>query len=292
MTTSLNRLVISILIALGGVVILLSSSLFIVTQVEQALVLQFGETIRTIQSPGLHMKIPFIQNVVFYDKRLLDIDLSPEEVIAADQKRLVVDTFLRYRIVDPLLFYQTLGSEAVAQARLQTLAGASLRRVLGSYPLASLLSPERTKIMSQIQEEVYKMAVPFGVNVIDVRIRHADLPKANSEAIYLRMESERKREAKEFRAKGEELAKKIRSYADRDRTIILAEAGKKSQTLRGEGEGEAIRILAEAFSKDQRFFEFYRSLEAYKAAFTGENTTFVVSPTGDFFKFFNSGLSK
>lgn len=292
MTPSLNRLVISLLVVIGGIVILLSSSLFIVTQVEQALVLQFGEPIRTIQSPGLHVKIPFIQNVVFYDKRLLDIDLSPEEVIAADQKRLVVDTFLRYRIINPLLFYQTLGSEAVAQARLQTLAGASLRRVLGSYPLASLLSPERTKIMSQIQEEVYKMALPFGVDVVDVRIRHADLPKANSEAIYLRMESERKREAKEFRAKGEELAKKIRSYADRDRTIILAEADKKSQTLRGEGEGESIRILADAFSQDQSFFEFYRSLEAYKKAFSAESTTFVVSPTGEFFKYFNSGLSR
>lgn len=272
--------------------IFLSLSLFVVTQTEQGLVLQLGDPIRTLQNPGLHFKIPLIQNVIFYDNRLLDVDLSPEEVIAADQKRLVVDTFLRYRIVDPLLFYKTLGTETVAQTRLQTLAGASLRRVLGSYPLSSLLSPERSKIMGRIKSEVYKMAVPFGVDVIDVRIRHADLPKANSEAIYLRMESERKREAKEFRAKGEELAKKIRSYADRDRTIILAEANNKAQTLRGEGDGASIRIMADAFSKNGKFFEFYRSLEAYKTSFKGESTTFVVTPTGEFFKFFNAGLSR
>jgi membrane protease subunit HflC len=273
-------------------VVSLGFSFFVVTQTEEGLVLQLGNPVRTIQDPGLHMKIPFIQNVIFYDNRLLDVDLSPEEVIAADQKRLVVDTFLRYKIVDPLLFYKTLGTEAVAQTRLQTLAGASLMRVLGSSPLSSLLSPERTKIMGQIKSEVYKMAAPFGVEVIDVRIRHADLPKANSEAIYSRMESERHREAKEFRAKGEELAKKIRAMADRDRTIILAEAENKAQTLRGEGDGSSIQIMGDAFSKDPKFFEFYRSLEAYKHAFKGDTTTFVVSPTGSFFKFFNGGFSR
>ncbi|HQS84515.1 MAG: protease modulator HflC [Alphaproteobacteria bacterium 16-39-46] len=287
-----NRLVIMLLTVVGFLIVFLSLSLFVVTQTEQGLVLQLGDPVRTIHNPGLHMKIPVIQNVIFYDNRLLDVDLSPEEVIAADQKRLVVDTFLRYRITDPLLFYKTLGAESVAQTRLQTLAGASLRRVLGSYPLSSLLSPERTKIMTQIKSEVSKMAEPFGVDVVDVRIRHADLPKANSEAIYLRMESERKREAKEFRAKGEEIAKKIRSYADRDRTILLAEAKNKAQALRGEGDGSSIRIMAEAFSKDQKFFEFYRSLEAYKNSFKGESTTFVISPTGKFFKFFNAGTSQ
>jgi membrane protease subunit HflC len=190
-----------------------------------------------------------------------------------------------------LRFYQTLGSEKVAQARLQTLASASLRRVIGNHPLASVLSAERADIMAQIKEEVHKAAADFGVDIVDVRIRHADLPKANSEAIYMRMESERKREAKEFRAQGEELAKKIRAAADKDRTIILAEADEKSQTLYGEGDAEATRILGNAYNKDQKFFEFYRSLEAYEKAMKSENTTFVVAPTGEFFKFFNQGLT-
>ncbi len=279
--------------AIIGIIVLLGfTSLFIVTQVEQALVLQFGEPIRTIQSPGLQMKIPLIQNVIFYDKRLLDLDLDPEEVIASDQKRLVVDTFLRYKIVDPLRFYQSMGNENVARARLQTLAVASLRRILGSAPLSKVLSADRSNIMHQIQKEVQKAALPFGVDVIDVRIRHADLPKANSEAIYQRMESERKREAKEFRAQGEEIAKKIRSRADKDRTVILAEADKQSQILKGEGEGESILVQSQAFSKDPAFFDFYRSMEAYKAALTSETTTYVISPTSDFFKFFNKAFSK
>ena len=279
------------LMLLGVTVVFLSFSLFIVNQTEQALVLQFGKTKRTVQDPGLHIKLPFLENTVFYDHRLLDLDLSPEEVIASDQKRLVVDSYLRYKIVNPLRFYQTLGSEKVAQARLQTLALASLRRVIGSHPLASVLSAERGQIMKQIREEVHEIARDFGVEVVDVRIRHADLPKANSEAIYLRMESERKREAKEFRAQGEELAKKIRAAADKERMVILAEADQKSQTLYGEGDAEATYILSDAYGKDQRFFEFYRSLEAYEVALSPENTTFVISPTGDFFRYFSQGKS-
>lgn len=292
MTLSKNFLTPVFAVILGVIVLLGFTSLFIVTQVEQALVLQFGEPIRTIKSPGLQMKIPLIQNVIFYDKRLLDLDLDPEEVIASDQKRLVVDTFLRYKIVDPLRFYQSMGNENVARARLQTLAVASLRRILGSAPLSRVLSSDRANIMHQIQKEVQKAALPFGVDVVDVRIRHADLPKANSEAIYQRMESERKREAKEFRAQGEEIAKKIRSRADKDRTVILAEADKQSQILKGEGEGESILVQSQAFSKDPAFFDFYRSMEAYKTALKSDTTTYVISPTSDFFKFFNKTFSK
>lgn len=277
---------------LGSIILLAFSSFFIVAQVEQALILQFGEPIRTIHNPGLNIKVPLIQNVIFYDNRLLDLDLDPEEVIASDQKRLVVDTFLRYKIVDPLRFYQSMGNENIARARLQTLAVASLRRILGSVPLSKVLSADRGHIMQQIQEEVQKAALPFGVDVIDVRIRHADLPKANSEAIYQRMESERKREAKEFRAQGEEFAKKIRALADKERTVILAEAEKQGQILKGEGEGQSILIQSAAFSKNPQFFDFYRSMEAYKNALRGDTTTYIISPTSDFFKFFDTSFSK
>lgn len=278
-----------VLVGAGLLLILGWASAFIVTQSQIALLLQLGRPVRTVDTPGLFFKIPFIQNVIIYDKRLLDVDLASAEIIASDQKRLVVDSYVLYKITNPLRFYETLGTEEVARTRLQTLAGASLRRVLGNYPLASLLSPDRKHIMSQIQEGVWKAAQPFGIDVVDVRIRHADLPKANSEAIYLRMESERKREAKEFRAQGEEEARKIRSQADKERIILLANAEKASQKLKGEGDETAITLLAKVYAKDPKFFEFYRSLEAYKNALSPSTTTLILDPSGEFFRYFKKG---
>lgn len=224
-------------VAVVAAVILATSSLFIVNQAEQAIVLQFGDPKRVIQDPGLKVKLPFVQNVVYYDKRLLDFAPPSEEVIASDQKRLVIDAYARYRIVDPLRFYQSIGSEALAQTRLGATISGSLRRVIGNVTLAQILSDERSRIMEEIRLDVNKAAANFGLDVVDVRLRRADLPEENSQAIFARMQSEREREAREFRAQGAELAQRIRSRAERERTVIIAEAQRQAQILRGEGEG-------------------------------------------------------
>jgi membrane protease subunit HflC len=277
------------LIGLGAVVVValvvLFNSLYIVDQTSQALILQFGDPVRVVRDPGLKLKIPFIQTVVIFDRRLLDYDPPAEEVIASDQKRLVVDTYSRYRILDPLLFYRTVGSEEAMQARLDATISAALRRVIGNILLNALLSPQRAEIMRQIRDEVAAETKPYGIEVADVRIRHADLPPANSQAIYARMVSERQREAKQFRAQGYEIAQGIRAGADRDRTVILAEAGKQSQILSGQGDAQSIKIYADAFNQDPQFYAFYRSLEAYRTAF-GSDSTFVLSPDSPFFKYF------
>lgn len=276
------------IVALVVVIVVGWNSLFIVDQTEQALVLQFGEFKRAVRDPGLHVKLPFVQNVVYYDRRVLDIDPPQEEVIASDQKRLVVDSYARYRIQDPLKFYQSVGPEYVARSRLNPIIGASLRRVLGNVTLASVLSDERAKIMRQITEEVKDQASPLGLDVIDVRIRRADLPEENNQAIYARMQSERQREAQEFRAQGDEFAQRIRSVAERERTVIIAEAQRQAQILRGEGEGQSVHIYADAFGKDKDFFSFYRSMQAYRDALGGRNTSLVLSPDSDFFRFFGN----
>lgn len=276
------------IVALVVVIVVGWNSLFIVDQTEQALVLQFGEFKRAVRDPGLHVKLPFVQNVVYYDRRVLDIDPPQEEVIASDQKRLVVDSYARYRIQDPLKFYQSVGPEYVARSRLNPIIGASLRRVLGNVTLASVLSDERARIMRQITEEVKDQALPLGLDVIDVRIRRADLPEENNQAIYARMQSERQREAQEFRAQGDEFAQRIRSVAERERTVIIAEAQRQAQILRGEGEGESVHIYADAFGKDKDFFSFYRSMQAYRDALGGRNTSLVLSPDSDFFRFFSN----
>ncbi len=274
-------------IAAAATVILASASLFTVSQTQQALVVQLGEPKRTIQEPGLHAKIPFVQNVVFLDARVLDVDPPVEQVILADQKRLEVDAFARYRIKDPLKFYQSVGNEMVAEQRLAATVNSALRRVLGSATLLNVLSKERVKVMSDIKAQVNLEAAGFGVEIVDVRIRRADLPDATSQAVYERMRSEREREAREARAQGNEQAQQIRSRAERERTVILAEAQRDSQVLRGEGDNQAIRILAESAGKSPDFYAFYRSLDAYKAAMKGENTQMVLSPDSDFFRYFN-----
>jgi membrane protease subunit HflC len=257
---------------------------FIVEQTQQALVLQFGEAIRVVREPGLKIKVPFTQNVVFYDRRLLDFEPPPEEVIAADQKRLVVDAFVRYKITDPLVFYQAVGTEQNVTLRLGATLNGSLRRVLGNELLSKLLSPERARIMSEIRDDVASEAKQFGVEVIDVRIRRADLPKENSEAIYKRMQSERAREANQYRAEGQEASLGIRADADKQVTVIRADADRQAQILRGEGDAQAIKISADAYGQDADFFAFYRSLEAYRKTL-GADTTLVLSPDSDFFRY-------
>ena len=263
-------------------------SIFIVKETNQAIVLQFGDPKKIITSPGFQMKIPFIQNVVFLDRRILSLDPPPEEVIASDQKRLIVDAFARFKIVDPLKFYISVGNERVARSRLATIINSRLRNVLGKQSLATLLSEDRTKQMAIIQEGVNNEAEKFGIEIIDVRIKRADLPQANSEAIYRRMQTEREREAKEFRAKGAEMAVTITSTADKEVTVILAEAKKNSEIMKGEGDGERNRIFADAFGRDPEFFAFYRAMQAYEKALIGGDTSLILSPDSDFFKYFGS----
>ena len=278
-------------IILIGVVIF--QSLFIVQEISQAIVLQFGDPKKIVTKAGLNFKLPFIQNVVYLDKRILNLDNDPEEVIAADQKRLIVDAFARFKIVDPLKFYISVGNERVARSRLSTIINSRIRGVLGTQELATLLSTDRARQMQIIQSQVNEEAKNFGINIVDVRIKRADLPPANSEAIYKRMQTEREREAKEFRAQGAEIAQKIRSTADKDVTVILAQANKKSEIMKGEGDGQRNKIFADAFGKDPQFFSFYRAMQSYEKALIGGDTSLILSPDSDFFKFFGkSGLIK
>ncbi len=275
-----------LIVALGLMAAVLLSA-FIVPQTQQALVLQFGQAQRVIEDPGLKFKVPLIQEVLYYDKRLLDYNLPAIEVTAGDQKRLVVDLYVRFRINNVLTFYKTVATVEGAQNRLAASVSSTMRRVLGRVPLSEMLSENRSRIMSEILEEVRGSAEGFGVGVIDVRVVRADLPKENSEAIFKRMESERKQEAKQERAKGDELAQGIRAQADREQTIILAEAKRESEILRGQGDSEAAKIYANAFNQDAEFFAFWRSLQTYQEALQSGNTTWVLSPEGEFFKYLN-----
>lgn len=272
-----------ILVLLIAVVIVLSG-MFTVNQIEQVVVTRFGEPVRVIKTPGLHFKIPVLEAVAFFDKRLLNVELSALEVTLGDKRRIVVDAFGRYRITDPLKFYQSVGSESGVLTRLNPVVLGSLSSVLGNETLALLLSDSRVTAMNKIRDEVNKAVKGFGIDVIDVRIRKTDLPSQNSEAICKRMISEREREARELRAKGVEMSKVIKSTADKENAIAIAEADRKVAVMLAEGELEANKIYVDAFSKDKEFFEFFQSLDAYEAAFKEDNTTFVVSPKGEFFK--------
>jgi membrane protease subunit HflC len=266
--------------------VVLFQSLFIVKEINQAIVLQFGDPKKIISEAGLNFKLPFIQNVVFLDKRVLNLDNPPEEVIASDQKRLIIDAITRFQIVDPLKFYISVGNERVARSRLSTIINSRIRGVLGTQDLATLLSTERTKQMTIIRNDVNEEAKGFGIKIIDVRIKRADLPPANSDAIYKRMQTERQREAKEFRAQGAEIAAKITSTADKDVTVLLANAKKQSEIMKGEGDGQRNKIFADAFGKDPQFFAFYRAMQAYETALIGGETSLILSPDSAFFKFF------
>ena len=280
-----GKILIPIIIVIAATIFF---SIFIVKEVNQAIVLQFGDPKRILLKPGLNFKIPFIQNVVFLDKRILNLDTPPEEVIASDQKRLIVDAFARFQIVDPLKFYISVGNERVARSRLSTIINSRIRNVLGQQELQTLLSQDRTKQMALIQEGVNNEAENFGIKIVDVRIKRADLPQANSDAIFRRMQTEREREAKEFRAKGAEMAVTITSTADKEVTVILADAQKKSEIMKGEGDGQRNKIFADAFGQDPEFFAFYRSMQAYGKAFNAGETSMILSPDSEFIKFFGN----
>ena len=272
----------------GALLIMTSfSAFFTVNQTQQALVLQFGEPKRTIQEPGLAVKLPFIQDVIYYEKRVLSlIPQDAEEVILSDQKRLQVDAYARYQIEDPLLFYQTVRNELGARGRLEAIIDSSVRRALGRETLASILTGQRNDITRSIGEEVNASVLSLGIRIIDVRLRRADYPTATSQNIFNRMKSEREREAKEFRATGEEEAQKIRADAEKTRTVIISEAQREAQQTRGEGDGEAIKIYADSFGQDAEFFAFYRSMEAYRKSIGNSDTSMVLSPDSSFFRFF------
>ncbi len=278
--------VLGVIVAVGGVIAY--SLLYTIHQTKQALILQFGEVVEMVDQPGLHWKVPFVQNVVYLDKRILAFDTPPEEVIASDQKRIVVDAFSRFKITDPLKFYQSVNNLSVARARLSTLINSSIREVLGAEEFLTVLSGERVTLMARIKDAVNQQAAELGITIVDVRIKRADLPPENSQAIYRRMQTEREREAKEARAKGAEQGLRIRARADRDRTVLLADAQKLADILRGEGDGARARIFNEAAGRDPKFYAFYRSLQAYRTALGGEDTTLVISPDSDFFEFFGS----
>lgn len=280
------------LILLAVIAVAAYSSLFVVRQTEQALVVRLGEPVRVITEPGLNFKVPMIDTVILIDKRILDLENPAQEIIASDQKRLVVDAFARYRIKNPLRFYQTVGSIQAANVQLATLLNAALRRVLGEVTFTNLVRDNRHALMVRIREQLDREADVYGIAVVDVRIRRADLPEQNSQAVYQRMQTERQREAAEFRAEGAQRAQEIRSRADREATVIVAEATQKAEQLRGEGDGERNRIFAEAYGKDADFFAFYRSMSAYEQGLKGSDTRFLLRPDSDFFRFFGDANGK
>jgi len=264
------------------------SATFTVHQTRQALVVRLGDPIRIVTEPGLNFKIPLLDSVIYIDKRILDLENPAQEVIASDQKRLVVDAFARYRINDPLKFYQTVGSIEGANSRLSTLLNSALRRVLGEATLTHVVRDERAALMARVREQLENEAQSFGISVVDVRIRRADLPRQISEKVFSRMQTERQREAAEVRAQGSEQAQKITAKADRDVVVLRAQAQQEADRLRGEGEAERSRIFAEAYGKDPQFFAFWRSMQAYEAGLKSSDTRMVISPTSDFFRYFGT----
>ena len=274
-------------IVAGGVLIfLLFTSVYTVSVTQQAIVLRLSSYNRTVQEPGLHLKLPLIEDVTYMDKRVLALDLPPQEVIASDEKRLVVDAMVRFRIADPLQFYKTVqGDESTARARITTTTLSNLRRVLGSEEFNTLLTGQRSVLMNRIRDLVASDAKRLGVQIVDVRLKRADLPPEISAAIFQRMQKEYNQQAAGRRASGMEEAQRIRAEADREKAVILAEANKQSQILRGEGDAEAVKTFAQSFGKDVNFFEFYRSMQAYRDT-VGKDTTVILSPDSEFFKYF------
>ncbi|MCC2110711.1 MAG: protease modulator HflC [Hyphomicrobiales bacterium] len=280
----------ALVVLIAAAAFALYSAAYVVYPTQQALVLQFGEVKRPVVEPGLYFKIPFVQNVVMIDKRILDLDTPPQEVIASDQKRLVVDAFARYRIANPVLFYQAVnrGSLIEANSRLSTFLSSALRAVLADASFVAVVRDKRPELMDEISKRVGLRAAGIGIEMVDVRIRRADLPEANSQAIYKRMETERQREATEIRAQGEEAARRIRAEANRAATVIIAEANRESEQIRGDGDGERNAIFAEAFTQDPDFFAFYRSMLAYEKGLQSSDTRMVLTPDSTFFEYFNN----
>lgn len=283
-----EKRIIQIIIAASVTLLLLSSTFFTVEQRQQVLVLQFGEPKRVIDSPGIKLKLPFLQNTIFFDKRIIDLAIAEQEVIASDQKRLIINAFTKYQIIDPLKFYTTVNNFNGLENKLSAILDSSLRQVIGEVTLNELLTADRSNIMTKIKDVVSKESEIFGVKIVDVRIMRADLPKENSEAIFARMQTEREKEAREIRAKGAEEAQKIRAEADKEKTIIVAEAKKNADLTRGNGEAQSTKIYADAYGKDPEFADFYRSMNAYETSLKGDRTKMVISPDSEFFKYFGS----
>lgn len=289
----MSRFAAAVAVAIGALALIgFLSATFVVHQTSQALVLQFGQPVRVISEPGLYFKVPVAQEVTFFDARILNLDPPAEQMILSDQKRVIVDGFARYRIIDPLRFYQAVRTEAIFVDRFGRIMNSTVRGVLARTDLTEVLSERRGEIMHRVQEAVTDEAKNFGVELVDVRIGRTELPEDVLTNVYQRMRSEREREANLLRAEGEESARRIRATADRERTVLLAEAERQSQVLRGEGEATRNRVLGEAYSKDRDFFDFYRSLEAYKSTFLAEGTTVVLSPNSDFFRYFSGWQGK
>jgi modulator of FtsH protease HflC len=280
------------LFVLFVVLIVAYSSVFTVQQTEQALVVRLGKPVGVVTEPGLHFKAPFVDSVISIDNRILDLENPSQEIIAFDRRRLVVDAFARYRIKDPLRFYTSVGSIQAANLQLTTLLNASLRRVLGEATFIQIVRDEREALMARIRDQLDKEADGYGIQVVDVRIRRADLPEQNSQAVYQRMQTERQREAAEFRAQGGQKAQEIRSNADREATVIVAEANSTAEQMRGEGDAERNRLFAEAYGKDPEFFAFYRSMSAYENGLRNSDTRFLLQPDSDFFRFFSNPSGK
>jgi modulator of FtsH protease HflC len=278
-----------IIVAIAALLTIASSAFYLVTPAQQAIIFQFREKKRVVLDPGLYIKTPFIQEVMYFDKRVLALEPNGQVVMLDEQKMLDVDGFARWRIKDPFLFFQSLRNEVTATDRLNGLLNSSIRNVLGSSKVSELLSDKRNEIMERIRDEMNDSTSRFGVEIIDVRIRRADLPRETVQNVFKRMESERQREAAALRAEGEKIANETQAKADADIVRLLSEAQRKAQSLRGEGDKEALKIMADATSRDPQFFAFYRSLEAYRNAMQPANTTYVLSPNSDFFRYFNDG---
>ena len=281
-----------IVVLIAAALIVVWGSLFTVYQTQQALVVRLGKVVRVVNQPGLHWKMPLVDSVITIDKRILDLEAPTQEIIASDQKRLVVDAFARYRIKSPLRFYQTLGSTSAANSQLEILLNSALRRVLGESSFIDLVRDKRAALMERIQELLDHEAQSYGIQVVDVRIRRADLPEQNSQAVYRRMQTERQREAAEYRAQGQQRAQEIRSQADRQVTVLIANAKSKAEQIRGEGDAKRNEIYAAAYSKDPKFFDFYRSMQAYRTGLKQNDTRYVLGPDSSFFRFFNDPSGK
>ena len=281
-----------ILVLLGAAAAVAYMSLFIVHQNEQAIVLRFGDPRKIIKEPGLNWKIPAVETVEFFDKRILDLDTAPQEVTASDQKRLVVDAFTRYKIVDPLKFYQTVRGVQRVRSTLGPIVDSSMRRVLGGSTFQDVVRDKREELMKRIAKQVNEEGKEFGIEVVDVRIKRADLPRPNSQSVFARMKAERDREAAEFRAEGGAAANRIRATADREVTVIMAEATRKAEQTRGEGEAERNRVFADAFNRDPNFFAFYRAMQAYDTSLKPKDTRMLLSPDSEFFRYFNNPFAQ
>ncbi|HWN50576.1 MAG TPA: protease modulator HflC [Xanthobacteraceae bacterium] len=278
----------AVVVAAVALLVVAYLSLFTVYQTKQALVVRLGDPIRIITEPGLHVKVPFIDTVIPIDNRILDLENAAQEVFASDQRRLVIDAFARYRITDALRFYQTVSNIEGANSRLSSLLNAALRRVLGEATLIHVVRDERAVLMGRVRDQLDREARAFGIEVVDVRIRRADLPEQNSQAVYQRMQTERQRQAASIRGEGSQKSQEIRAKADRDVTVLVAEAQSRAEQIRGEGDAERNRIFAEAYTKDPDFFAFYRSMQAYEAGLRANDTRLVLRPDSDFFKYFGN----